>query len=465
MRRFDMSLTTKLMVLGCLVAMVMLAVIALSSQGGKSQSDVAVPESEGTLPGPRGTIVLAPLNTHPPEPQGTIPPELIFANATPSMPTATPYPTLVTLATPVLIQPNIALTMTIGKDIALVARAMINSVEAIVSWTWAPTGDKVLYVTTSGNLYWAYLDGTGATLLHTYERDMIFDEFLVQGPMTNTLLVRHVGPPQGMIRAPGHIDVIRFAPGQAPTLEEVPDPGPLYDIHWWSPDRASGTLYLGYRGSQKIVTVDANGHIVEEHRIPYLQSSAVQPGGEWLAYGTGQGSPNLPFYGSDSTTAYLLNLKSGRRLQISATGKGHIWNWSPDGTWLLMADEVNGKGQAMLSSPDGQVRFIMPDFGSFPVWSPDSTHLAFAEIISHSPDGHVITSWDSNIFIVDIAGKTISKADISGLPRNAPSTLLPAQPQWSPDGSQLGFLALDHIQGASAMYSEREPALYTVSWP
>jgi Tol biopolymer transport system component len=294
---------------------------------------------------------------------------------------------------------------------------------------------------------------------------MVFDGFLVQGPMTNTLLVRHVGPPQGMIRAPGHIDVLRFAPGQAPTLEEVSDAGPLYGIHWWSPDRATGALYSGYRGGEKVVTVDANGHIVEEHSIPYLQSSAVQPGGEWLAYGTEAGSPNLPFYGSDPTTAYLLNLITGRRLQISSTGKGHVWSWSPDGKWLVMTDETNGKGHAMLSSPDGQARFIIPDPGSYQVWSPDSMHLAFAQTNGHSPDGHVITSWDSEIFIVDIAGKTISKADISGLPRNAPSTLLPAQPQWSPDGSQLGFLALDHIQGASAMYSEREPALYIVSWP
>src|SRR5206468_3689352 len=110
-----------------------------------------------------------------------------------------------------------------------------------------------------------------------------------------------------------------------------------FRIRWWASDRASGTVAGTYLGGEKLVTLDANGRVVEEQNIPYMQSGVVQPGGARFAYVTRQSITNMQFLDADPETAYILDLNTNQRIQISEPGKASdIRSWSPDGNWVLM---------------------------------------------------------------------------------------------------------------------------------
>ncbi len=434
----------RLVALGSAFALVILILVS----GFLGWRDESGPQNVASVP-QQTQGVPSPLPTNQP-PLGSVTPAQTslpsVAPFTPSVPANTPLPTIVTLQPPTLITPTLVVSMSLDSNLnfGLQVTRAVSSTEPISSLIWAPTGDKLLYVTNSGKLYWCNPDGTNKTLLHTYEPDMLFSLLNDQQPTTNTLLLSHVGPPQGSRRASGHLDVIRFTPGQPPTLEEVPEAGALYDLHWWSPSRASGIMPGVYAGGDKLVTVDANGHIVDQRNIPYIFFGAIRPGGEWLAYSTGPKSTSAPFYGSDPDTAYLLNLGSGQRLQISPSGKGAgPMIWSHDGNWLYMSSEVNGYGRAMLASPDGMARLVIPSIDSIPVWSPNGQRIV-ADSFGGGPgiqEEGTPSPAVSALDIVDVAGRRAGKIDRSILPPDSSGLMM--KPAWSPDGSQLALLSWD----------------------
>jgi hypothetical protein len=490
MQRVRFSTIVRLVSLGCAALLVAWILVSGSLKtnvepqiiASAPQQVPAVPTLPPTTP---GVPTLPPTTPGVPTPVPTTEP--LLGTATPartSLPVPSPTvpvatPTLVPLQPPQLITPTLVITMTLdlNPDTSLHLIRAINSGEPVVSVAWAPTGDKLLYVTNSGKLYWCNLDGSNPTLLTTYQPDMTTFLLADQGPMTNTLLLRHVGAPQGLTRAPGHLDVVRFTPGQPPTLDEVPDAGAPFAIHWWSPNRASGIVYSQGDRSNKLVTVDANGHLVEERIIPYIGVGAVRPGGEWLAYDTSAQSTSEPFHGSDPQTAYLLNLTTGQRLQIGPTGTGgisYVSPWSPDGNWFLMSGEINGQvgtnaqGGVMLSSPDGLVRTLIPQLESGPVWSPDSRRMMSYSVNEAvlEPDRPLIPTGtpvppSSTLYIADLASRRVSKADRRILPPNSPGLMM--KPAWSPDGSQLVLLAWDPGCAGVDACSGVAPALYLMS--
>lgn len=444
-----LSMVTKiaLSLAGIVAALVLWVIIADPLSGGKSEPQTL---AQGPIPAPEDTQ------------EPTSP--LVPATSTdlPPTPTVVPSPTVLALQSAVLVTHTLSTALVIS-DVVGVAQPIVDSPEGIDSMAWAPTGDKMLYVTKSGGLYWVNSDGTDATLLHQYEPDtwrLLRD----QQPMSNTLLLTHNGPAEGMSRGPGHMDVVHFSPGNPPTLEEVPEAGTVFQMRWWSPDRASGIVVRTDVGGEKFVTLDANGHVVEERNIPYIWSGAVRPGGEWLAYATSQQTTDTPLYGSDPETVYLLNLTTGERKQITASGRGtDVFSWSPDGNWFLIGTYLDGALRGVLVSADGHewITVTPPGTSGYDaVWSPDSKQLAFSTQYGGREDPNsLMIPYNSKVYIVDVPSRTIHVSEFKG-PGDSATPLL-TQPNWSPDGKQLALISWD--PNCSPRCSGTTPALYLVS--
>lgn len=436
MQRAKSTIAPRLIAVGCAVVFaVWLLWGGLASMESRQKSNqypnvAGVPQQPASLPSP----------------QPTDQPPLPIVTPTFLVPTVTPAPAVLQPA--VVIRPNVVSQVKPGLDISLTVKSAINSTEPMYSMTWAPTGDKILYVTASGKLYVANLDGGDATLLTSYDRDALWGLLDDQMPKGNTLFVRRSSSAQGQQRGPGGLDLLRFAHGQRPVREEVQSAEAVFNIHWWKPDRVSGTRVGESVGGDKLITLSSNGRLVEERNVPYMQSGVVRPGGDWLAYVTSQQTTDTPFYGSDPETAYLLNLSTGQRLQISPSGKArNVHNWSPDGSWVLIDAYINDTcGTALVSANGQEVITIAEGCGQYlydAVWNPNSKRLAFSnqfggcDAESQTPCAPPI----SKVYIADIADRKITQVDASKFHNN--STGLAMQPKWSPDGSSLALLSFD----------------------
>ncbi|MBF6612522.1 MAG: PD40 domain-containing protein [Chloroflexi bacterium] len=459
MQRKVYPMIARLLILGC---MAVIAVWALAGgfsarQATTPPADVAnVPQQQGKAQAPAVPVV--------PAPQGTrqIPLPIITPSRTPLPSTPTPAP----LQAAAIVTSSLVTSVTMGLTANAPVQSAINSSVPIHSITWAPTSDKLIYVTDAGGLYWANLDGTNATLLHTYDQDAIWNLLADQQPKSNTLFVPHIDKSIQTPSSSGHLDVVRFSVGQAPTIEEVLDTGPVLNIHWWSATRASGIVRGDYIGGDKLVTLDANGHIVETRNVPYMRAGAVQPGGRWLAYVTDQQTTDTVFHGSSPETVYLLDLATGQRLQITTPGAGvDVHSWSPDGNWFLMDATVGGCIEGVLVSADGQQQAdVQPSCGHGlynGVWKPDSKQIAYSvqeggQDEPNSPSAPLT----SHTYIIDVPARKSGIVGNIGSGAAEEGSIM--RPAWSPDGSQLAVLSFS-ANCKPWPCSDITPALYLLA--
>lgn len=372
-----------------------------------------------------------------PQPSGQPPSPIPFATMT--------WPVLPDTPTPAVLQPAVVLTprsiatITAGLAITLTDWQAVTMPEPLVALTWAPTGDKIVYVTSSGKLYWSNLDGTSATFL--YDFGETFYGSLDQMPLADILFV------------PGHR--LQFPSGQPPVFYDAPATS-LPQLRWWRADRASGVAVGTYGGGEKLVTVDANGQLVEERNIPYMASGAVQPGGNWLAYAT---ESLRAYYGPNPGTIYLLNLQNGQRLQLTEEGQGYdVHSWSPDGRWLLMAahPHITSYSKGTVLSADGLDWLEVEPYGlGDAVWSPDSTHFAYSVQLGGCDDGGC-TPETSTVYIVDVLTRKFTEVVVPG----AAQVMHPA---WSPDGSRLLLLTFGPHCSPMGPCSGTTPAFYNIA--
>lgn len=409
-------------------------------------TDVVAPvptaEPNSNLPGPLGTI------THPTPGQ------------TPSLPVPTITPTPAPLEPARLVTPSTVSTVTLGLDVQVSVQGIISGSEEVEALDWSPHGDGLIYLTVSGKLYWVDIASTKQTLLYAYEyASRGFDPIRDQVPLSDVLYLVHIGKETDRPRS-GHMDMLRFTPGQPPTFEERLDLPVIWGLRWWGPDRVSGLLGRSYNstddpyiGGDRLVTLDAQGRIVEDRNIPYMQSGEVQPGGEWLAYGTGQQSTNVPFSGSEPTTGYLLNLRSGERLQVSPSGSGSAGKWSPNGEWFM------GSG---VMSKDGQELIVGASGSSGHTWHPDSTRFASYSFGGGcEPEGDPpCHPYETDLFIVDLPSR--KQTEITEHPALKDLGLL-ARPKWSPDGKLLATLVLDGPCAECPPAEGEQPRIYLLS--
>lgn len=396
-----------------------------------------------------------------PEAVGTLEPT-ILPEWSPSAVPPTSTPTAATLQPAVLVTPASITQTTLDPSLLQPGISTADSAEAITNWAWAPTGDKLVYLTASGRLYWSNLDGSDATLIHTYSPSFnLLDE---QRPLTNTLFISH----KGNSPSEDHLDLLHFSLGQPPTLQQASQPGVLFDLNWWAPDRISGTRADTYFGGERLYTLDSNGQLVEQQDVPYMLYGVVRPAGGLLAYVSSSAVKSTPVPGFEPATAYVLNLSTGSRIQITEAGKAsHVHNWSPDGAWVLLDATINGQCGAALVSSDGIDVVIIPEgCGQYlydAVWSPDSQHLAFslqsggcdAESQGNCPP------YSSQIYIVDIPAKKVVTTPDKQVSETSSGQMM--KPKWSPDGSILGFLSFDpQCTSDMGTCSETTPAFYFV---
>jgi hypothetical protein len=312
---------------------------------------------------------------------------------------------------------------------------------------WAPTGDKILYLDNAGNLDYANPDGSGATVLYTYNPSYAFNALQDQQPTGNTILIPDLVATPGSPESPNpqglqyHIAVVSFTTGQPPTFTRMPAPGPVQQIHWWSADRASGVMPGTYVGGDMLVTFDAAGNVVSQTNIPYMETGAVQPGGQWLAYATSQQNTETVLQGSDPQTVYLLNLSTRQRIQVTPVGMGvAVRNWSPNGKWFVMDAVVNGALQGVLVSADGKQQInLAPSFGHGiynGAWSADSQSMAFSVQLGGQEDPNSPSyDYTNQVYVVTVPGS--GAGSIVHLPSSAVM-----QPSWSPSGA-LTVLSFD----------------------
>ncbi len=417
--------------------------------------DSAVGNNPPPTPEPTIAATAVPLVVPPalPTAEGTIEPPLPGITPTEPIPTITPTPAVLQVAT--LINPTIVSTVSWGLDVTLTVERAITTTEPITSLVWAPEGDKLVYITTSGKLYWSNADGSSQTLLHAYEMgegDVPWDIFLGQDPLGNTILVPSRGKWTGQIRLPSRTDVIRFTSGGPPIFTERPELPILFDIGWWRTDRASAILGINYLdnayyvGGERLVNVDADGRIIEERNIPYMDSASIRPGGEWLAYTTGQQSTLTEFHNSEPQTSYLLNLVTGERLQISPANVSGRGRWSPDGSWFTMSSFGNDICGPRLVSADAQEQIVMDQFCGYGLWnedwSPDGKHFVFSLRSGgcDHPQPDPCPPNTSRVYMVDVPARKM--ADLTAQLALQTSSMA-MQPRWSPDGSTVALLTYD----------------------
>lgn len=447
--------------IGCLAFSLVLVLIATATrtQDNRPQDVASVPaqvSSDTGVPGPVGTAQLP-----------------VFPTISPQVPTPEPTPTILLTDPPELIDGIVVTAMTLedertkqpqpptSTDLTLSEVSTVSRPQPIGQFAWAPTGDKLLFVEQSGELYLSDIDGNNATVLHKYSE--LDDYFQEQQPMGDTLLVRHLGDlqPEGG-RAPTHMDVIKFATGEPPSIKEGPElKHPLHHLRWWSPDRASGIAHTDYEGGDLLVTLDAEGNLVDEVNVPHMYTGAVQPGGEWLVYATnGQSLKNLDL--TQPKTIYLRNLKTNKLLQLTKPGEGAaVGSWSPDGEWFLVATSI---GTAVVRA-NGKEWLIIPEGEVNAVWSPNSKFLAFSDVTGKSSDGHNVSSWEGSTYLVNLSARKVKRVNLDsqsvgkpGASGSAGAGTLLWQPRWSPNGASLAFLSFD--PACPYMCSGKSPAIH-----
>lgn len=439
----------RLVMLGCvLLAAIMILWSRFYQETSRPQHDLAaVPRAiatslpPGELPTSQPSVVAAT-----PGAGLTVTPGFSTEVPTPFM---LPAPTVVGASQVSRIVPGLSLSFTLKNT--------LNGMGPVDDLAWAPTGDKLLQVNSSGELYALNADGSNAQYLTTYPSGTTRDLLRDQLPKNNTLIIDHAGQPQGTSgdRDAGYFDVIQFTPGNKPTLKQEREPkihkpskqgaGQVSQVTWWGPDRASGRVKSEYEGGDKLVTLDAKGRLVDEKQIPYMFSAVVQPGGEWLAYAaSGKETPR----GTTSVgNVYLLDLKQNRHLQLAVpSGSAQtVLNWSTDGNWFYVVGYYEDALHGFIVSADGTNQTVVtpPGFSGFDaVWSPDSKYLAYTtqngggEHANSTP----VPYW-SELYIVDVAARTFALLD-SSLTDFASSSLF-MQPSWSPDGSLISLLSYD----------------------
>jgi dipeptidyl aminopeptidase/acylaminoacyl peptidase len=206
-------------------------------------------------------------------------------------------------------------------------------------------------------------------------------------------------------------------------------------------------------------------------QLRFLHSAALSPDGARVAYSvaTYDATDNV-----DYEQLWLLTTTTGEARQLTfGKTRNHSPQWSPDGKTVAFVSTRSGKAQIHLLPVDGgearQLTEFKQGIGGAPVWSPDGRQLAFSagpqpdqphdptlpyRLTRHVYRFDAIGYLDpavQDIYVIASAGGEARRLTSDSCNNTAP--------QWSPDGSQLLFLATMQPDVHSAIY----PALRIVT--
>ncbi|MCI0530024.1 MAG: hypothetical protein L0Y56_21485 [Nitrospira sp.] len=154
----------------------------------------------------------------------------------------------------------------------------------------------------------------------------------------------------------------------------------------------------------------------------------------------------------DSGIIYLVNLETGELLRQLSDPTKSSWalEWSPDGSMLAFRvgiktkDDLEIKGIQVVEVQTGELIYeVTEPTASEPVWSPDSTRLAFVAMLEAGEySGRKVEGMYRDIFYVDLTNKTPTIVNVTKTSRfsEIPATLTHlggvwvTDPLWSPDG-------------------------------
>ena len=197
------------------------------------------------------------------------------------------------------------------------------------------------------------------------------------------------------------------------------------------------------------------------YRLKVVGDVAISPDGNRVAYVV----KSLDKEKND----YVSNIhvhEDGESRQYTSGGKDSAPRWSPDGRWLAFQSGRDEKSQIFLMPTNGgEARALTKlELGAGePVWSPDSTRIAFSAAVKFPPEPEKKDEGEAKevkpeektkiieraIYKFDGAGFTFDRrqhifvVDVSG---GEPRQLTDGDfndraPAWSPDGQQIAFSA------------------------
>lgn len=132
---------------------------------------------------------------------------------------------------------------------------------------------------------------------------------------------------------------------------------------------------------------------------------------------------------------YLMDADGSNQDNLTRSEDQDEWGptWSPDGEWLAFNASVEERASLRLYvvRPDGtDGHFLGTSYAEFPAWSSDGRRIAFASM----PPGQAGINPNYDIRIIDVDGTR-------GRQLTDTPTVMELVPQWSPDGSQIAFMA------------------------
>lgn len=224
-----------------------------------------------------------------------------------------------------------------------------------------------------------------------------------------------------------------------------PDPGAMHLAPAVSPDGR----FVAFFGRREIFTVDlyiadaATGEIVRRLTSPNRDAhfdalSFIQSSGSWSP--DGSKFAFIVFAGGDNQIA-IMDIASRsieQRINVQNVGAVQTVAWSPDGTTIAFSGMAGGLSDLyLLDLASGSVRQVTDDryANLHPAWSPDGRTIAF--VTDATTDIDQLVYGPMQIALFDVAS---GQSRLLGLFPSGKHI----NPQFSPDGRDLYFLADPH---------------------